>query len=454
MADKFNKLHRSVSHTTESDLQGGVSIVANQMFGPKAIYVNVKTGLARGELVTIPSGYVLDLSEAVAPKLFVLKVTGARHAPFAQLAVELFQFVAGFDEHQSAIGDYLRNQIAQDTEGLARLQAACQAAANGTLNEYLDHAVHGGFRGLVVVDEAREELYRVLAKINADFSVLELKTYEAADGSRLYQIDTLWGAEPGAGTGVWIDRESESSDGAVEHTVLAHAGDHETANAQLAAVPGEMTDVEPAAPGVTEASNRVAERFPGQDNHAEMKPFLKWVVRIQEKALGPEHPELVGSLERLAACYQAEGRHAKAKSLYKWALRIQKHNLGPEHPELVGSLERLAACYQAEGRHAKAKSLYKWTLRIQEQQLGPEHPGLAANLDVLARLYRVLGKNRKAELLHKRALAICEKTLGRSDLHVAIELESYASLLSEMKRPAEAAGMAARAKAIRAQHGG
>jgi tetratricopeptide (TPR) repeat protein len=108
----------------------------------------------------------------------------------------------------------------------------------------------------------------------------------------------------------------------------------------------------------------------------------------------------------------------------------------------------------AEGQHAKAKSLYKWTLRIQEQQLGPEHPGLAANLDVLARLYRVLGKNRKAESLHKRALALWEKALGRGHLHVAVELESYASLLSEMKRPSEAAGMAARAKAIRAQHGG
>ena len=454
MADKFNKLHRSVSHTKESDLQGCVSIVANQMFGPKTVYVDVKKGLAGGELVTIPSGYVLDLSKAAAPKLFVLKVAVARHAPFAQLGVELFQFVAGFDEHQSAIGDFLRNQISQDTEGLARLQAACHAAANGTLNEYLDHAVHGGFRGLVVIDGAREELHRVLAKINADFSVLELKTYEAEDGSRLYQIDTLWGEEAAAGAGGRVGSEPESVNAAVEHVVLAHAGDHETGNEQLAVVPGETTDVLPAAPGMAEASSSMAERFPGQNNHAEMKPFLKRAVRTKEKALGPEHPELVGSLERLAACYQAEGQHAKAKSLYKWALRIQKHNLGPEHPELVGSLERLAACYQAEGQHAKAKSLYKWALRIQKQQLGPEHPGLAANLDALAHLYRWLGKNRKAELLHKRALAIREKALGRSDLLVAIELESYASLLSEMKRLTEAAGMAARAKAIRVRHGG
>ncbi len=412
MADKFNKLHRSVSHTKESDLQGCVSIVANQMFGPKTVYVDVKKGLAGGELVTIPSGYVLDLSKAAAPKLFVLKVAVARHAPFAQLGVELFQFVAGFDEHQSAIGDFLRNQISQDTEGLARLQAACHAAANGTLNEYLDHAVHGGFRGLVVIDGAREELHRVLAKINADFSVLELKTYEAEDGSRLYQIDTLWGEEAAAGAGGRVGSEPESVNAAVEHVVLAHAGDHETGNEQLAVVPGETTDVLPAAPGMAEASSSMAERFPGQNNHAEMKPFLKRAVRFKEKALGPEHPELVGSLERLAACYQAEGQHAKAKSLYKWALRIQK------------------------------------------QQLGPEHPGLAANLDALAQLYRWLGKNRKAELLHKRALAIREKALGRSDLLVAIELESYASLLSEMKRLTEAAGMAARAKAIRVRHGG
>ncbi|MFQ5757695.1 MAG: hypothetical protein ACE5H7_16575 [Acidiferrobacterales bacterium] len=191
--DKFSKLHRTVSHTKESDLQACVTVVASQMFGATTVYVDGKKRLGGDDVVTIPSGYVIDLTEPQTPRLFVVKVAIAQYAPFFQLGVDLFKFVAAFDEHHSAICDYLRSQISQDTEGLARLQAACQTSAYNAVNEYLDQAVRGRFRGLVVIDEAREELQRMLGKINADFSVLELKTYEAEDGSRLYQIDTLYG---------------------------------------------------------------------------------------------------------------------------------------------------------------------------------------------------------------------------------------------------------------------
>lgn len=52
--------------------------------------------------------------------------------------------------------------------------------------------VFGDFRGLVVIDEAVSELHRVLEKINADISVLELKAFEADGEARIYQFGTLY----------------------------------------------------------------------------------------------------------------------------------------------------------------------------------------------------------------------------------------------------------------------
>jgi hypothetical protein len=52
--------------------------------------------------------------------------------------------------------------------------------------------VYGEFKGLVVIDEARPELHRVLEKINANISVLELRAFNADDGERLFQFDTLY----------------------------------------------------------------------------------------------------------------------------------------------------------------------------------------------------------------------------------------------------------------------
>ena len=195
IVDKFSKLHRLVSHYREADFQSCVTVVANQMFGSTAVYVDVKQGLTGNDIITIPSGYVVDLTEASVPRLFVVKAVIARHFPFWNTGVELFKFITSFDGAQGAIREFLREQIAHDTEALARLEEARKATQGSDVNAYLDAAVNGNFRGLVVIDDARDELNQVLDKINADFSVLELKTYEAEDGSRLYQIDTLYGED-------------------------------------------------------------------------------------------------------------------------------------------------------------------------------------------------------------------------------------------------------------------
>jgi hypothetical protein len=196
LVDKFSKLHRLVSHHREADFQSCVAVVANQMFGSTAVYVDVRQGLTASDTVTIPNAYLIDLTSASAPRLFVVKMVIARNLPFWNTAVELFKFVASFDGAQNAIREFLHERIAHDTEALARLQQAC----NGSdVTAYLDTAVHGQFRGLVVIDDARDELNQVLSKINADLSVLELKTYEADDGSRLYQFDTLYGEDEGFG---------------------------------------------------------------------------------------------------------------------------------------------------------------------------------------------------------------------------------------------------------------
>jgi hypothetical protein len=192
IVDKFSKLHRLVSHHREADFQSCVAVVANQMFGSTTVYVDVRQGLTANDTVTIPNAYIIDLTSTSVPRLFVVKVVIARHFPFWNTAVELFKFVASFDGAQNAIREFLHERIAHDTEALARLQQAC----NGSdVTAYLDAAVHGRFHGLVVIDDARDELNQVLSKINADLSVLELKTYEAEDGSRLYQFDTLYGED-------------------------------------------------------------------------------------------------------------------------------------------------------------------------------------------------------------------------------------------------------------------
>ena len=53
------------------------------------------------------------------------------------------------------------------------------------------------------------------------------------------------------------------------------------------------------------------------------------------------------SLNNLAALYVAQGRYAEAEPLYKRSLAIQEKALGPDHPDVGTSLNNLAGLYTA-----------------------------------------------------------------------------------------------------------
>jgi tetratricopeptide (TPR) repeat protein len=433
LVDKFSKLHRLVSHHREADFQSCVAVVANQMFGSTAVYVDVRQGLTASDTVTIPNAYLIDLTSASAPRLFVVKMVIARNLPFWNTAVELFKFVASFDGAQNAIREFLHERIAHDTEALARLQQAC----NGSdVTAYLDTAVHGHFRGLVVIDDARDELNQVLSKINADLSVLELKTYEADDGSRLYQFDTLYGEALAMVEPAQVE----------EHVVIAeptHTPSRAVFDEKQLRVT-EEDDLEVAA-----TLNSLAQGYRSQRKYGEAKELIKRALAMQERLLGPDHADIASSLNRLALCYRALGNRAKAKPLFERALRLREKSLPPKDPRIATSLNNLALAYCAEGAYRQAVPHLERALAIKDETLGPHHPRVATCLHNLAQLYRMLEKREQADPLYARALEIFEKNLGKNHPKVATVVENYALLLTEMQRHEEAAKLAARAQTIR-----
>jgi len=73
-----------------------------------------------------------------------------------------------------------------------RFESACKQSSSPNIDHYLDRAVYAEFKGLVVIDEAQSYLFRVLEKINANISVLELKAFESDSGKRTFHFDTFY----------------------------------------------------------------------------------------------------------------------------------------------------------------------------------------------------------------------------------------------------------------------
>jgi tetratricopeptide (TPR) repeat protein len=59
-----------------------------------------------------------------------------------------------------------------------------------------------------------------------------------------------------------------------------------------------------------------------QGRYSEAIPLAQRVVAIQQKTLGPEHPDVATSLNNLAVLYRVQGRYTEAEVLYKRSLEI------------------------------------------------------------------------------------------------------------------------------------
>jgi tetratricopeptide (TPR) repeat protein len=86
----------------------------------------------------------------------------------------------------------------------------------------------------------------------------------------------------------------------------------------------------------------------GEDNDAEQ--YLKRVLRIQEKLLGPEHPEVAQTLNKLGVLWHTQGRYKEAEALYLWALEVYETTLSSKHPDVINLVENYAALLRQVGR--------------------------------------------------------------------------------------------------------
>jgi tetratricopeptide (TPR) repeat protein len=142
----------------------------------------------------------------------------------------------------------------------------------------------------------------------------------------------------------------------------------------------------------------------------------------------------VDILRNLAKLYYAQDDYKEAEQFLQRALAIDEKTLGPNHPEVATSLNNLANLYYYQGKYEQAEPLFQRAIAIGEKGLGPEHHTLATRLNNLATLYHDQGKYEQAELLFQHAIAIYMKTFGPHHPTTQTIQKEYALFQEEKKR--------------------
>jgi len=93
------------------------------------------------------------------------------------------------------------------------------------------------------------------------------------------------------------------------------------------------------------------------EEYQETGHLLEQVLKIQEKLLGPEHPDLAQTLNNLGVLRHTQGRYAEAGAFYLWALETCAIKEHPQDQDVLNLRQNYAALLQEVGRQRGADAV-------------------------------------------------------------------------------------------------
>jgi tetratricopeptide (TPR) repeat protein len=131
--------------------------------------------------------------------------------------------------------------------------------------------------------------------------------------------------------------------------------------------------------------------------HDRAGALLERAVELEERVLGPEHPDVGLSLTHLAAVHHHRGDHDRAAALARRALAILEPALGAQHPDVSLPLITLgAALSEGPGDLEQAATVLERAQTILAATLPDENPTRLLAYHTLGNVRRELGQSRDA----------------------------------------------------------
>lgn len=197
---------RQASYKDERDFESAIKTVQGELFGRHRIYLDIKKKIGtRGGQRNIPDGYLLDLT-ARRPRLYVIENELARHDPLRHIAIQILQFSLSFEAERRLVRKVLFQALQERPDAFRQAEEYAVRNDFRNLDHMLDSLVEdGSFAALVIIDEAPEDLARILTeKFAFPVEVLELRRFTNDAGEHVYhfqpflaEVEADIKAEPG-----------------------------------------------------------------------------------------------------------------------------------------------------------------------------------------------------------------------------------------------------------------
>lgn len=156
---------------------------SDKIFGSTGIYFNIKKLIGTPKKgATIPDGYFLDLTFHNDPRLYLVEVELNSHDVYGHIGEQILRFGISTETDKYKIKNCLLAEVNKDDTKKQKLGTYFSKSKYDNINELLDKVIFDNKpAAIIVIDEATDELYNVMAQLTMSTEVIEAQTYLCGD---------------------------------------------------------------------------------------------------------------------------------------------------------------------------------------------------------------------------------------------------------------------------------
>lgn len=177
--DDSGMTYSMYQYEREADFEKMIVQNADSIMGTSGIYFDIKKLIGKTKRgATIPDGYYLDLTFHNDPKLYLVEIELKSHDVYRHIGEQILRFGISSEMDKYKLKNILLDNISEDNVKKERLNSFLKKSKCSNVNEMLDQVIFDKRpSAIVIIDEATEELNRVMAQLTMATEVIEAQTY-------------------------------------------------------------------------------------------------------------------------------------------------------------------------------------------------------------------------------------------------------------------------------------
>jgi len=174
------KVYKPYLWDLEEDFEKEVVMHALVLFGEESVYIDIKKRIGKGDILSIPDGYLIDFSFKDEPRLYIVENELSTHDPFTHIGEQMLKFAISYKASGRRIKEFLLKDIVSDAVKKSFIDNKLESLNIRNIDAFLESIIFDQpVQAIVVIDNITDDLTNVINQLTMDTEVVELQTFVA-----------------------------------------------------------------------------------------------------------------------------------------------------------------------------------------------------------------------------------------------------------------------------------